>query len=518
MEENKRIDESIVEKMECKTETEECITETEAKSFISLFRQCLKSYKEKDPTMTDGEWLEQLFKSAIKGTTDEEAAEDAKEIVEALHEYDENLKSVNEAALSGKSKESWFADKMQETAVGMSVHEYGQTLQAMDDILYQKNMEIADALSRAKDGHIMMSPNLDGNIAENLIAKTTELNGLLQGKNVKVDVLESFTANSVDVRATNLETGRYQNYQLKFGKDAKATIALLERGDYSNQRVIVPSDQLEEVQVHFIGKGSAKSISDHIEAFGVEGRKFTKEDVKALQTSAQEDGIMPTMDYSHYQTKELALSVGKSAGAMALQSAAVITGFNIISKAVKGEKIDSDELVENAIRTGTDTSVKVVTAGALQVAVRNGIIRILPRMTPAGVIANIAAVGIENIKILAKIASGNLSVTKGLDQMGRVSVSMMAGLCAIKTGAVIGASLVGWIPVVGPVAAVATGFVGGMVGYFVGSKIGETVYNGAKRVGKAAVKVGKAAWNGLKKIAGKAKLPITTKRRKGIFG
>lgn len=511
MEENKKMDESMAETVE---KTEDCITETEAKSFISLFRQCLKSYKEKDPTITDEKWLAQLFKNEIKGTTDEEAAEDAKEIVEALHEYDENLKSVNEAALSGKSKESWLADKMQETAVGMSVHEYGQTLQAMDDILYQKNMEIADALSRAGDGHIMMSPNLDGNIAENLIAKTTELNGLLQGKNVKVDVLESFTANSVDVRATNLETGRYQNYQLKFGKDAKATIALLERGDYSNQRVIVPSDQLEEVQAHFTGKGSAKSISDHIEAFGVEGRKFTKEDVKALQTSAQEDGIMPTMDYSHYQTKELALSVGKSAGAMALQSAAVITGFNIISKAVKGEKIDSDELVENAIRTGADTSVKVVTAGALQVAVRNGIIRILPRMTPAGVIANIAAVGIENIKILAKIASGDLSVTKGLDQMGRISVSMMAGLCAIKVGAVIGASLVGWIPVVGPVAAVATGFVGGMVGYFAGSKIGEAVYNGAKKIGKAAGKVGKAAWNGFKKVA-KVAGKVVSRRKRG---
>ena len=206
------------------------------------------------------------------------------------------------------------------------------------------------------------------------------------------------------------------------------------------------------------------------------------------------------------------------ADVMALQSAAVVTGFNIISKAAKGEKIDSDELVENAIKTGADTSVKVVMAGALQIAVRKGIICILPRMTPAGVIANIAAVGIENIKILVKVASDDLSVTKGLDQMGRVSVSMMAGLCSIKTGAVIGASFAGWIPVVGPVAAVATGFVGGMAGYFAGSKIGEAVYNGVKKIGKAAIGVGKAAWNGLKKLASKAKSSVTTKRRKGIFG
>ncbi|HBA46678.1 MAG TPA: hypothetical protein DCZ91_02525, partial [Lachnospiraceae bacterium] len=143
-----------------------------------------------------------------------------------------------------------------------------------------------------------------------------------------------------------------------------------------------------------------------------------------------------------------------------------------------------------------------------------GIIRILPRMTPAGVIANIAAVGIENIKILARVAGADLSVTKGLDQMGRVSVSMMAGLCAIKAGTVIGASLVGWIPVVGPAAAVAAGFVGGMAGYFAGSKIGEAVYNGAKKIGKVAVGIGKAAWNGLKKLR-KAAEKVNSSRRKG---
>lgn len=503
--------------MEETKKMEEYITEIEAKSFIRLFQQNLKSYKGKELSMTDEEWMTQLFKREIKGTTDEEAIENAKEIIAVLHEYDENLKSVNEAAQSGKSKERWLADKVQEMAVGMAINEYGQILQLMDDILYQKNIEIMDALSRAKDGHIMMSPNLDGNIAENLIAKTTEINGLLGGKNIRVDVLGSYTENSVDIRAKNLDTGRYQNYQVKFGKDAKATIALLERGNYANQRIIVPTEQLDEVQEYFKNKGSQKSISDCIDAFGVKGGKLTKEGVKTLQTDCQKNGIMPTMDYSHYQTKELAMSVGKNAGALALQSAAVTTGYNIISKVVKGEEIEADELVENAIRTGTDTSVKVVTAGTLQVAVRKGIFRILPKMTPAGVIANIAAVGIENVKVLSKVACGDLSVTKGLDQMGRVSTSMTAGLCGIKAGAAIGASLAGWIPVIGPVAAAVTGAVGGAVGYFAGSKVGETVYNGAKMIAKTAVNVGKAAVKNLKKMANKIGGVLENFGRK-IFG
>lgn len=481
----------------------EYITEKEASRIKELFANYLKSYKEKDISISDKEWLEQLFKTELPEISSEEACKDAEDIMESIHVFDENLKSINEAAKHGISKESWLADKIQEASVGMAINEYGQALQSMDDMLYQKNMELADSLSRASDGHIMMSPNLDGNIAEHMIAKSAELSGQIQGKNIKVEVLESHNANSVDVRATNLDTGKYQNYQLKFGKDAKSTIALIERGNYNNQRIIVPAEQLEEVQAHFKAKGSDKTISDHIEAWGVEGKKFTKEEMKKVQLAAQEDGIMPSMDYSHYQTKELAMSIGKNAGAMALQTAVVTTGLNIAAKIFRGEHIDSDEMVEIAIKSGTDTSIKVVTAGTLQVAIRKGIISFIPRMTPVGVIANIACVGIENAKILFKIATGELTVTKGLDQMGRTTVSMIGGLWAMGKGAVVGAGLIAWIPVIGPALSVVTGFVGGMVGYFAGSKIGDMVYSAGKKVAGVAKNIAKSAVNGLK-AAGRA--------------
>lgn len=501
---NKNIVEDVRE--QSKNETTEYITEKEAKTVKEMFQKYLKLYNEKDPSMTDKEWLEWLFKAELPETTSEEAKADAKEIVESIHIFDDNLESINEAAKQGVSKESWLADKIQEASVGMSVQEYGRRLQAFDDILHVKNAELADALTVAGDGEIRrmnMNPNLDGILAENMIAKTTELSGFSQGKNIRVDVLQSNNANSVDVRAINLDTGKYQNYQLKFGKDAVHTIKYIEQGNYNNQQIIVPSEQLEEVKAHFNAKGSDKTISDHIDAWGAEGKKFTKDDLKEIQRSAQEDGIMPTMDYSHYQTKDLAMSIGKNAGAMALQAAAVTTGLTVAEKIFKGEYIKSDELVEIAIKTGADTSIKTVTAGTLQVAIRKGIIKFIPKATPAGVIANIACVGIENIKVLGKIASGELTLTKGLDQMGRTTTSMVGGLWGMAKGAAIGAKLTGWIPVVGPALAVITGFVGGMVGYFGGSKIGDAIYNTGKKVAGVAKNVAKAAWNGIKS-AGRA--------------
>lgn len=483
---------------------QEFLTEKEALTVKEMFKKYLKSYKEKNPNMTDQEWLEQLFKTELPEMKEEEIKQESEEIVTAIQTFDENLKSCTEASKKGVSKERWLADKIQEASVGMAINEYGKKLQQMDNVLYAKNAELAEALSRNADGHIMMSPNLDGNIAENVIAKTTELSASLQGKNISVSVLESHAANSVDVRAINHDTGQYQNYQLKFGKDAKATIELLKRGNYNNQRIIVPSEQLEEVQAYFKEKGSSKTITDHIDAWGAKGKSFTKEEMKALQEKAQRDGAAPEMDYSHYQTKDLAMSIGKNAGVIALQSAAVTTGLNVAAKIFKGEEIDEDELVEVAIKTGADTSIKTVTAGTLQVAIRKGIIKFIPKATPAGVIANIACVGIENVKILAKIVSGELSVTKGIDQMGRVTTSMVGGLWGMAKGAAegaaIGAKLTGWIPVIGPGLAVATGFVGGMVGYFGGSKLGDAVYSIGKKVAGAAKTVAKAAWNGIKSV------------------
>ncbi len=478
--------------------SQEYLTEEEARKIKELFVKNLKSYKEKDSQMSDKEWIEQLFKSEFSNMEEKEIQQNSEDIIVSINEFNENLVDCNEAANKGVSKERWLASKIQQACVGMNINEFGETLQNIDNVLYEKNAELAEALSRSSDGHIMMSPNLDGNIAENMIAKTTELSASMQGKNISIEVLESHAANSVDVRAINHDTGRYQNYQLKFGKDAKATIALIERGNYNNQRIVVPSEQLEEIQAYFKEKGSSKTITDHIDAWGAKGKSFTKEEMKVLQEKAQKEGTFPELDYSNYQVKDLAMNIGKNVGAMALQSAAVTTGLNVAAKIFNGEEINKDELVEIAIKTGADTSLKTVTAGTLQVAIRKGIIKFIPKTTPVGVITNIACVGIENVKILTKIASGDISITKGLDHMGRVTTSMVGGLSGMAKGAAFGAKLTGWIPVIGSGLAVVTGFVGGMVGYLGGSKIGNTVYNTAKKVASAAKTVAKTVWNGIK--------------------
>ena len=95
-EQNKYAVEEVKEKS--RNETTEYITEKEAKTVKEMFKRYLKSYKEKDPSMTDKEWLEWLFKTELPETTAKEATADAKEIVESIHTFYDNLESINEAA------------------------------------------------------------------------------------------------------------------------------------------------------------------------------------------------------------------------------------------------------------------------------------------------------------------------------------------------------------------------------------------------------------------------------------
>ena len=481
----------------------ELVSDMEAGQIKDLFRKNLKSYKEKGENITDEEWLEGLFERELPSLSEKQIRNDSVEIINSINAFHSNLNSVEAASKQGMSKERWLSDTIQQVPAGMSVNDYSKQLQGLDDFLYAKNAELSDALTVCENGNVQRinrNPNLDGILAENMIAKSTELSGYLQGRNIRVDVLESHAANSVDVRAINLDTGKYQNYQLKFGQDAKATIRLIEGGNYNNQRIIVPTEQLEDIKEYFTAKGSSKTISDHIEAWGVKGKPYTKQQMKALQNEAQAGGVPTQMGYDQFHRQELALSIGKNAGILALQSAAITTGLHLAHKAFHGETIDSDELIESAISSGADTTVKVISAGTLQVAVRKGWIRVIATNTPASVIANIATVSIENMKVISKIASGELTMTQGLDQMGRITASTVGGLLNIETGVAIGGGLTAWIPIVGIPLSVVTGFIGGMVGYFAGSKIGDAVFETGKKVAKSARTVAKAAFNGLKKV------------------
>lgn len=479
----------------------EGLTEKEAQEIRVVFGRFLEKYKE-DPERETVEWLSEQLSEELPDKGGEEIYALAEEITGSIEQYGEDLGDLNKNCRLGVTKESWLADRIQDGAKGVGVNQFGDYLKEVDQCMAQANQQMARTVLRA-DGGVSRNINLDGFIAEQYHVNNFNAKAVLQGSpyRARVCVPESgqYGKDSVDVMIDNLKTGQkgVARYQMKYGKDSQATIRLLQHGDYRNQRLVVPKEQLGDIQGRFPGK----SVTDCIggtDGIPVRSDGLTKGQIKGMQQNAQGHGIMPKTDWNSYQAKELALDIGKQAGQMGVQAAFLGIGVSLAKKAMSGGPIEADEVVGAALATGADTGVKAAAGGALKVASEKSITPLLPPGTPGGTIAKIACVGVENVKILLKLAKGDMTMSEAMEHMGRTSVSMYAGLGAGAVGAGAGAAALGWIPVVGTVVG---GVIGGIVGYTAGSKVGEKAFEGARKVVKTGVKIVKSVMESVKHVA-----------------
>lgn len=496
------------EKQEEENLTVEGLTEEEARQVKEIFQRFVKAYEESGKDEEQFVWLERQLKEELPEKSEEEIRQMKEEIVDSIREYDADLADLNEKAEKGVSRERWFADRLEEGAKGVAVNNYGNYLDNINHAMEMANQQMLNKVIRA-DGGIKESMNLDGFIAEQHHVNSFNAQAALNNDNeVYAEISREglpFGKNSYDiVIKKSKDSSIVHQYQVKYGKNAQKTIQILKRGNYNNQRIVVPPEQVEEVQAAFPGK----TVTDHIggtEKVDIKSNPLTKEEVKRLQIEAQETGKIPRTDWNVYNTRELALNLGKQAGMAGVQAALVTTGIDLAARAMKGEEIEGSEVVATAIKVGADTGVKAAAGGALTVASQKGVLSVLPPGTPAGTIAKIACVGIENVKIMWKVVKGDMTLSEAMEHMGRTTTSMVAGMSCAGVGAGIGAAALSFIPVVGPIAG---GLIGGIAGYAAGSKVGEKVFEGAKKIARKGRGIVGRAVEGIKNIGSSIMLGI----------
>ena len=144
------------------------------------------------------------------------------------------------------------------------------------------------------------------------------------------------------------------------------------------------------------------------------------------------------------------------------------------------------EFAESAAKSGATAAGMAAVSGGLVVAAKKGFLGAALKSVKGNVIANAACAAVENVKIIAKLGSGELTGAEALDAAGRANCSLVGSLALAAKGAGIGASIGAAL---GPVGAVVGGFVGGVVGGIGGSVIGEAIYEGAKKVCKTVCKI-----------------------------
>lgn len=352
-------------------ENKSIISDEEVVTFKNLLQMCMTSYAEKDAATTDEEWLETLFKQEIRNITEEKAGADAEVIVKTVGAIIDNLRKIDASEKQGISKERWFSDQIQIKDDAAGRNEQGKLLQSMGEILYDKNMELAD-------------------------------------------------------------------------------------GDYAESSEIVYD----------------------------------------MYESSEET----EQEYSPYQIKELAMDIGKNASVMGIQTASSTIGTAIAARIMEGEQIIPSEIIQEALQSGVDSSLQIVASGALEIASQNELIQALPQDTSAEVIASISSMGIENVKILSRILSGEISLMQGITQFGRVTTAVIGNIFNMAKGGGFSQYITKVFPFLGPKAVVIAEMIGTTVAFLGGTPFGKKIVETKNKVANAAKAVANAAVQGLRKV------------------
>jgi len=436
------------------------------------------------------EWLEQKMQENFPEKTPEEIRNMTDDILSALDVTEKKQRSLEKAVNNGQSKESWFASEMQKAVSAMSKQETVKYLSNLDEALENANEALYRTVT-TKTGDVSQCVNLDGFIAEQYHAQTFNLNAEATGSEYRAKVLgpdgKRYAKNSVDLEIVDGKGKVVRRYQSKYCQDAEATQRAFDQGDYSFQRKLIPEGQQEEI----LGK-----CTTFIEApDGTTSKPLSKEAAKQLQKDAQ-SGKWEAANWNEYRTKDVARGIVKSAGNAAIQGAALGAGIDIAQKLFNGDEIDGEEVVETALTTGADSGIKAATAGAIKVGAEKGIIPSVLKET--SVAANVAVVAIENVKVIGKMMSDELTGKEVIEKMEQTTVATVAGLSASAHGAALGTAIGA---VFGPVGSAVGGFVGGTVSYLAGSKIGETITKGVQKVRDFVVSGIKTVASGISAVA-----------------
>lgn len=207
----------------------------------------------------------------------------------------------------------------------------------------------------------------------------------------------------------------------------------------------------------------------------------------------------PVKEYSPYQMEDVAMDIGKNASAYGIQSAASMAGTMLAMKIMDGERIEPNKIIQEALKSGIDSSMQIVTSGALKIASENQLLQCLPKSTPAEMIASISSVGIEGVKIMTHIMSGEITFSKGLEQYGKLGISVVKNLWNIAKNTSVKEVLTRCFPFLGSKLTVIADVVGMVSAYMGGTDFGKSIVEIKTKVTNVAKAVAKTAVQGLRK-------------------
>ena len=469
-------------------------SEDNARNTAGLVTSFVSSWERHKHEKAPRDWLADEFRRYPElWAGDEEVVSTADEVVSGVEQAIADKASLHAHLDAGKSKASWLAGKIEQGAAAAGVVNVGDYAARIDQAVEAANEQMLETVS-TQSGAVNRIPHLDGFIAEQHHADTFNLDAAAKGSSLRAEVLGSQGKDSADIVIMDGDNVVRQ-YQSKYGQDADATLKLFEKGDYTGQDRLVPSGQ----------EGAVPESTAVIEAGGVRSEPLAKAEAKRLQEQAQQGQEIRQYEWNDVNRIEIAKSIGNqalvgAALACGLQGARILgrRAWNFLrGRENPPASEDLREFFVSSVKSAKHVGVQTAVTGAVMVAARSGWINVL-KFTPASTIAGIVHVGLENAKVLFKLAKGELNGVEAMDAIGNCNASAIGGIAGGTKGMFMGAKLGSFL---GAPGVLVGGFVGGVAGYIAGSTVGKAVYEGGKAIVKTAAKVVKRFAKGAAKIA-----------------
>ncbi len=319
------------------------------------------------------------------------------------------------------------------------------------------------------------SGGIHGNLAEIWHAETFNIDATLKGSHYRAKVLHDNSLNSADIGIfDNYGRGNMvDKYQCKYSYDASMTISDTKGHDYSDQHLLVPSDQYEKIKRSVPQDLKVKSIKNRIEKDGVSSQPLSRKEADRLVQKARKK--QPLFDWSRVPTKDIikyeAKGTLKVGIFIALKEGCNIFGRRIVNllEGKKNSPLQEDlkAWLNSTIKQGVPVALNSALTAALIVAAKKGLIKRLAHLPP-GKIAWIVAVALDNVKLIYKTFKGEIKFSEALPLIIKNTTVALGSMALASKGAAIGATIGSIIPGIGT-------FIGGVIGAIAGGFIGERV-------------------------------------------
>ncbi|WP_294345313.1 hypothetical protein [uncultured Clostridium sp.] len=163
----------------------------------------------------------------------------------------------------------------------------------------------------------------------------------------------------------------------------------------------------------------------------------------------------------------------------AVQGAIVGGAIEGIEKFKDGQRISKKEILKKSIVTAIDFTIKSVSTIVIKIATDKRILVFIPKSTSFTKLSNIISVQVDNIKVIIRISTGELTIKSGIIKMIEATISTFTAVIASNNGTIIGMNL-GML--VGNVAAVICSFIGGTLAYIIGDRGGYIISKYSEKI------------------------------------